>query len=78
MRVLDFLKVFDATLKAIYYMSNSNEEEFLWKGYIQDTPWWIAELELNDEREKETGFKPIEYRCDIEEGKPGFIVVVKE
>jgi len=77
MKIIDFLKICDGTgLKVIVYGSNSNTS--IWDGWFWDIPWHIALLELETDKEKLDYGSPIDYRQNLNDGKPGLVMIVKE
>lgn len=80
MKVLDWIKPIDASLlQALYYIAG-NEDMTIWEGNLYDTPYWVAEMELAEPKERE-GYLPIEWRRDLGEEyghKSGFIIIVKD
>jgi hypothetical protein len=79
MKIIDFLKVFDATtLKVAIYNSGDNENELIWSGFYADIPWWVADYELETDKEKLDHDSPIDYRLNFNNDKPGLVIIVKE
>ena len=78
MKLLDFLKIFDGVpLKVICYIG----EDKVWSGNINDTPWWITLMKLDNKRYEEEGFRPVEYRVSLGENyddKAGLIICLKD
>lgn len=81
MKVLDWIKVVDASpLKALYYVAGDEEFGTIWDGSLYDTPYWVAEMELAEPEELD-GYQPIEWRRDLGDdydNKTGFIITVKD
>ena len=82
MKVIDWLKITDVIgEKAVYWVSGDEEFGPLWEGSIYDTPWYIADMELEDDNKKLEGEKAISYRKDLGEDMnhaSGFVFTVKE
>lgn len=73
MYLYDFLKMFDRSLPAAVYLHD--EEDPIWQGRLFDTPWWVAELELD----YDNGYgSPIDYREKFENDEPGLVIYTKE
>lgn len=75
--VYDFLKAVDALgIKVIYY--TNDEEDPIWHGAVDDTPWWIASTELDYENAED--HKPISFRNSLGEeyhNRAGLVILVK-
>ena len=74
----DFLRVFDATLYVIVYIGNDDR---VWEGNLSSIPFWVSEYELDLDRYKREGYRPIEYRRSLGpdlDNQPGLIICVKE
>ena len=75
--VMDFLKIFDGAFQVIYYVDG--DEDPLWEGSLWNTPWWIANMELDIEN-AESG-QPVSYRNSLGKNyndKPGLVILVKD
>ena len=77
--VMDFLKAVDALgCHAVFWMKGEDKEP-CWEGPLFDTPWWVAEFELDYEEAED--HLPISFRDSLGENhnnKPGFVFWVKE
>lgn len=78
MKVIDILKLMDvAGLRVVYY--EDDYEDPLWEGSLFDTPYWVADLELDVE--KAEFHEPISFRSSLgkeHNNRPGFVIIVKE
>jgi hypothetical protein len=75
-RIIDFLKVVDATCLDAVVWDRDDEETPLWEGHIWDMPWWVAQAELDYKADNEID-KPIEYREALKSNRAGFVICVK-
>ena len=82
MKMIDWLKMTDVLgEKAVYWVSGDEEFGPLWVGSIYDTPWYIADMELEDDDKKLDYEKPISYRHDLGEDmnhEHGFVITLKD
>lgn len=79
--VIDFLKAVDGLgCYAVYWLRGDPEDLGpCWEGSLFDTPWWVAELELDYEEAE--SHQPISFRENLGEehnNRPGFVFWVKE
>ena len=77
-KVIDFLKAFDGGIIPVIYYAGEDDMP-IWEGSLLDTPWWVADLELNYEG-AEDGY-PISFRDSLGKeynDRPGLVIIVKE
>ena len=77
MKIIDFLRMFDGCLPVIVYVNE--EEDPLWEGRLFNTPWWVADLELN--YDNENGSNPVDYRESFGKeynNNPGLVIFAQD